>query len=699
MPLAEILTRSSQQATDLEDRLRVAMKRAPRLKCRNNPHQVVDRCMDLVPGVNLLTRSASENTDFISVIETEKERVLQRANDVFTGKVQLLGIDFTVPPTDWNLDPGSGHSFEQAFRGAVKTHQHGKNRIDVKHPWELGRFQYLVPVAQSYLFDRDNRSPQVVTATIESWIDSQPYATGIHWTSALEVAIRGISWIWCLACIGKSNAVEETFLTKVTESLWQHGHALHRNLSYYSSPYNHLIGECCALYMLAIALQDVFDTSPWMRRARQTLTGAIDHQFYEDGFTLEQSSSYQYFTLGFLSLTAAAATQDSAEFPLQSAIGKAVVAGNAFESETGEWAAIGDSDSARAIPVFPESEWDFSGVATLASVLANETSFPKQVNFSELLWTLGESGLRNFEKLEHLHRQSSTYFPDAGYAIYSNDRTWVCLDGGEIADGLHSDDTPSTAHGHLDQLQVLASLDGLPFLIDSGMPHYFQSESAADYFRGIAAHNTIEFQGHPPATVCGPLMWNRVQSECSIYEPQVMNGVWCSQATLKFKTHTDAVQRSVLVKDEFGLIVVDTIPEFLLSQAIWHWHISPERKTKPSSETAYCHTIDDYRLYTFTQSGSVEVAQLNTPDDPIRSSISKGYGHTAAHCHLTSKVHGQNSNKRPSRTIVHGWVKSGRDVEIQIEGDSCQFGDDLTESHEGTWRINLVRDNAGLRLS
>ena len=50
---------------------------------------------------------------------------------------------------------------------------------------------------------------------------------------------------------------------------------------------------------------------------------------------------------------------------------------------------------------------------------------------------------------------SYTVLKDAGYAIAQKEGDWLLFDAGPIAAGLHSDATPSAAHGHADTLQVL----------------------------------------------------------------------------------------------------------------------------------------------------------------------------------------------------------------------------------------------------
>ena len=87
---------------------------------------------------------------------------------------------------------------------------------------------------------------------------------------------------------------------------------------------------------------------------------------------------------------------------------------------------------------------------------------------------------------------------------------WLLFDAGPIADGLHADATPSTAHGHLDTLQVLYFAGGRDMLIDPGMPNYFGDREWVRHFRSAAAHNTIEIEGVSLAKDVGRLEWSLV---------------------------------------------------------------------------------------------------------------------------------------------------------------------------------------------
>lgn len=60
--------------------------------------------------------------------------------------------------------------------------------------WELARQHNLVPLAAAYAITGEKQYLKTITFQVESWIQQNPFGIGIHWCSALEVALRLISW-------------------------------------------------------------------------------------------------------------------------------------------------------------------------------------------------------------------------------------------------------------------------------------------------------------------------------------------------------------------------------------------------------------------------------------------------------------------------------------------------------------------------
>ncbi|MEM6363612.1 MAG: alginate lyase family protein [Planctomycetota bacterium] len=704
MPVAEIRGRIAHRLRGIEDRVAVQLGRDLRPVMDVDVETVWERCQDLVPGA----RDISHGTISVDSYQKSAAHLQAQSQAIRDGRVSLLGVDFSIDPCQWHRDPLTGHEFESVFAGAVNTHQHGRDAIDVKHVWELSRHQFIVPLAQHSLLTSDEESALLASSLICDWIDNNPYRVGVHWTSALEVGIRIFSWIWCMACIGKQHAVDQSAHEQIVDGLYKHGHYLYRNLSHFSSPYNHLVGECSALYWVAYVLQDIGDARAWKRRAVETLNQTISKQFYADGFSLEQSSTYQYFTLGFLCLAQSASKNSNAnDLEFGDWLSRANQAGSAFRMTSEEWASVGDCDSARAIPIFPPNEFDFRGVHNLCEVLTGGEDFFEDEGTEETFWLLGDSsvnilrrsGTANGPAESNLPAESNgpsesngqadrctmIYLPEAGYAGARTKDDWIILDCGPVADGLFQDETPSTAHGHLDVLQVLASLDGSPLLIDSGIPHYFQSDDALEYFRNASSHNTISIEDRPFARSCGPLMWNRVDCRTQLPAPVLSNDNVIISGHAGWESNPESMTRTVVFNPERGLLVADRLASQLVGSARWHWHLAPEHAVKWHDRCSA--EIGSLRFYAGSNLPKLRCESETCDDGPQGTKVSCGYGVEKTHSHFISRLVGSVDDSSEDALVVHVWLKKPQRVRICGDADSIVELGHLGD--EDVWALEL----------
>ena len=124
----------------------------------------------------------------------------------------------------------------------------------------------------------------------------------MNWAGPLEVAVRSLSWLWAYQFCRYWEGNPSDVHLEVIKSFYQHGTYLYRHLEFYTSPNNHLVGEATALYLLGSFFPE-FDESPaWRKRAWYVLVAETQRQFYEDGGSTEQATSYHHYCLGFFVL-------------------------------------------------------------------------------------------------------------------------------------------------------------------------------------------------------------------------------------------------------------------------------------------------------------------------------------------------------------------------------------------------------------
>lgn len=385
--------------------------------------------------------------------------------------------------------------------------------------------------------------------------------------------MRAISWIWTLATARDAWQRDPKLRTWIGQ-LSLHGHYIENHLSVHSSPYNHIIGEATALYLLGIAFEGAPDAERWRSKGRTLLRDFGPQQFYRDGFCVEQAVGYHYYTLGFLTLAmlAGRATGDD-QLQLEGLIRKGYSAGAAMRQPDGTWPAIGDVDSARSVPIAHNNFWDFASLHRLAAVALNEPAlaFGGDRFSEETYWMLGAAGIARGKAMEGtVPPNQVTVLPHAGYYTARQQDDWMLLDCGPIAGGLHRDGTPSTAHGHADTLQLLVHWGGRAVLRDTGMSNYAGNAKRMDHFRSPAAHNTVWLEGAPLVRPAGRLGWAHNVSSTSLRwvdDPEYWRA--CGEVTWGKCT----IRRQVFAIPDEAVWIADWLDSDVPRTAHWAWQL------------------------------------------------------------------------------------------------------------------------------
>ncbi len=343
---------------------------------------------------------------------------------------------------------------------------------DTRFVWEINRHQFFFTLARAFSLTGDRRYALRVFSLVEDWLNKNPCPEGVNWSSALEVGIRAVSWLWAVALLLDCDFLDETLLRRWLGCLGEHYQYLVSHLSLYADPTNHLIGEAAALWMLSVAFSDLPGAKRQEQRAIEILSDQIERQVTCDGIGREQSTGYQQFILDFYAQAAAIARNAGRELP--AVIPQRMAAMRDFlaalTDEAGDPARIGDSDDGRGIP-FPELSKQREG-------------FDKR---DADVWI---EGLEALQAPQQNHNTAiSRAFREGGYSLWqaedAGDRIALLFDCGPL--GLW----PNASHGHADALSVQIKLRGRWILADPGTGVYEANRRIRDSLRGTAAHNTV----------------------------------------------------------------------------------------------------------------------------------------------------------------------------------------------------------------
>jgi|GEM_PF-4734621 len=343
---------------------------------------------------------------------------------------------------------------------------------DTRFVWEINRHQFLFTLARAFWLTGDRRYAVRVFTLVEDWLNKNPCPEGVNWSSALEVGIRAVSWLWAVALLLDCDFLEETLLRRWLGSLGEHYQYLVSHLSLYADPTNHLIGEAAALWMLSVVFPDLPGAKRQQRRAIQILSEQIERQVTCDGVGAEQSTAYQKFIADFYGQADAIARRTGQALPPVVRQRMAAMSDflAALADAAGDPARIGDGDDGRGMPL-PELSKRGEGFDDRDAAV----------------WIEGPAALQAPQQKHSAIR--SRVFLEGGYCLWqadeAGDRIALLFDFGPL--GLW----PNASHGHADALNVQIQLRGRWILADPGTGVYEVNRRVRDSLRGTAAHNTV----------------------------------------------------------------------------------------------------------------------------------------------------------------------------------------------------------------
>ena len=340
---------------------------------------------------------------------------------------------------------------------------------DHKFIWELNRHQHLVLLAYAYWFTGDATNLTEIQAQLETWFAQNPYGRGINWASALEVALRTLSWLWVYHLGGEQlpNHFRDAWL----QQLYRHGCHIENNLSLYFSRNTHLLGEGLALHALGL----FFQVCRWQQLGSKIMADEMHHQVRPDGSHFEQSTCYHVYALDMFLLHAVLAQPNEAYLDKLQRMGDYL---HAVLGPARTLPFLGDDDGGSLFhPYGPRDRFARATLAA-ASLICDRSD-----------WLAAPA--------------ESRFFPDAGTTVMICGETQAIIRAGSIG-------AAPAGHSHADALSVVLRSGDQEILIDPGTYTYTGDAHWRDWFRGTAAHNTVRIDGFDQATPAGPFRWTHL---------------------------------------------------------------------------------------------------------------------------------------------------------------------------------------------
>ena len=446
------------------------------------------------------------------VPEAARAAVLTAADQLLRGEWDVLGItrtDLLLP--DWFLDPVTGRRAPAARYAFRINHRSEDQTGNIKQVWELSRLQQLTLLATAWFLSHDEAYARLAADHLRSWWRENPFLSGVHWTSGIEIGIRLISMTWIRRLLDDWPEAADLFEhdeLALRQIRW-HQQYLAAFRSRGSSANNHVIAEAAGQLVASCAFPWFPESARWRRTSARLLERELTRNTFPSGIGRELATDYQCFVaeLGLL----AAVESEAAGYPLSAAAWQRLCAmvdsGAALLDERLRPPRQGDGDEGRALLLDPPRSNRWPSLLALGEALFGRLDWWPGTTpdaASSIIGNLPEAA----RSVAGRPAQRPWRFPDAGTTLLRTTgrrypEIWCRCDGGPH--GYLS----IAAHAHADALSVEVRYGGVDVLADPGTYCYHGEPEWRSYFRSTIAHNTVELDGRSQSSEGGPFLWQR----------------------------------------------------------------------------------------------------------------------------------------------------------------------------------------------
>ncbi len=480
-----------------------------------------------------------------------RDRLLVAADELLAGRWSQFGrlrTDMTAD-LDYFADAVNGvRAPDDAFSLTI-DHRDEAAVGNIKSVWEPARHQHLTVLAAAYALSGDDRYPERIEAELQHYWRTNPFLSGIHWTSGIELGIRLISWTWIRRLLDGWSGAPALFEDNPSfvDQLGRHHQWLASLGSHGSSANNHVIAEAAGQFVASSTFPLFRESGAWQAEAADELARELAAQTFPEGLNRELASDYHGFVLelGLVALVEAVLLDHPVRQSLLDPIGRAFDALHAVVDVAGQPHRQGDSDDANgwlvdpvtyhrwgsllataALVVEPAPWWhrpaeSAPDAPALAPAPARTAPAPAAADVRTGIVAACLAGRHEPTRPNGRPLTRPALFPNAGLSLLRApgdadadlDELWCVFDHGPH--GYLS----TAAHAHADALAVEIRSGGVEVVADPGTYCYHGERAWRDHFRSTAAHATIAVDDRDQSDIAGPFLWTR-KAEATLEEHQ-----------------------------------------------------------------------------------------------------------------------------------------------------------------------------------
>ena len=401
------------------------------------------------------------------------------------GAVTVFGYPWTWchDGSCWHKAPDTGHAWPRRFFADIPIHA-GNPSGDIRMAWEPSRLQHLLflaLLAQKAEPAIRDRAVAACEAQLMSWVEANPFLTGIHYISPMECALRLLAVCYAVDLIRAWLQLPERVWPALLTLISGHAELIRKRLALRMSTSHETLAAAAALIYAGSLFPEMEPAERWLAFGYYLLEEETPRHISHDGGSQEQSLGYLQFSTDLYGLVLV--LLDHRQQPVPEKIRHVFDRSRAFLDEfrnlaDGTLPRIGDGDNETA--------------------LSPCLRFPASGNKRA-------TGLTTF----HLSGYSIIRGPELQRAIF---------DHGSL--GM----APRYAHGHADALSLLLHVGWRDVFIDPGTYTYTGNERWRAYFRGTRAHNTVMIDGLDQAVQDGPMAWSQPFETHLVYKDETPEG-------------------------------------------------------------------------------------------------------------------------------------------------------------------------------
>lgn len=455
-----------------------------------------------LPGFQLAESTAAKQRD---LFPDETAQLIESARTITKEhRWPLLGFgekEFGAP-VNWHRDPLSGRIWPLEYHADIPLwHNDGS---DIRVLWELNRLGHLITLGRAYVLTKEEDFATECFAQVESWREQNPVGRGANWSCAMEVALRAMNLLAAFSLFRNSDALNEERLRMLLAMFDQHGAHIRRNLEFsHVATSNHYLSDVAGLLWLGIMLPELAVAEESRAWALNELLREMDKQTLPDGADYEGSTGYHRFVLELFLYSLVLCREngllvdDKYWYKLEAML----LYLGAILRPDGLAPLIGDTDGGQVLPVVSRNANDHSYLLALGAAVFKDKQFKgDQVQPTpELLWILGETGLRDYESVGNAIIPSalpqSRAFPDAGIYVMRHGDLFLAFNANGAQKGRPS------SHEHNDVLGIEVSACGRAFIVDPGNYLYTADLRERQLFRSTAYHSTVAIDEEEQQTI------------------------------------------------------------------------------------------------------------------------------------------------------------------------------------------------------